>query len=653
MRPKSLKSNIYQQLTSSTKYNSFLFSPVLDFTGKSHYYLEQHSPNYKKIKAITQDLLFNKRHSPDFNLLAEAVSLFYSDKDILERYLQSLSHLEQQLIARLTWEGALSYSEACKYLDEEEALLATPITANSVRLIDKYSHWQPYFTIDLNTDLVDEQLNSEEEEDYLDEDYYIELLNPAFYMPDFIRSAYSAILPPPKQALLAPTQISLGWEILDMEKDIFKEVTLMMDMLRNKDLIIEGAPKFTIAMNDLFPIQAKLSPITFARDKGYLKALMLASLLAPHLNAQDQTTLNLIKEAIKRPFSSDQDLGIILHQYIGEGLQPVASFDYHAHLLPVLHQLLFTLPSGSWYTVEDYIRYIDAKHFDLDLLKEDSINQLYSNIEDETASQYSHANYRIKQRLQRHNTIRSILQIAASFGLLKIAYTPWDSSQTIQFSIFNPTGKLMAFKMTPLGEHILLGKPNYLSPEVLDKEIRLADDSLTLQITDGDSSANPVLSKWMTRSAPSTWALDRIKLVKDCSSEADLVQNITQWLQHLNQPLPPYWKLAIVDLIHSILGLQELPEVIVLKLASSDTALHQHIVRDPVLSKLVYRAENKHVLIDPKNFERFRKRLQQLGYLVNPGSSTGRLHLQEDTRDLSEKQMLSYFKRHFKAFAGE
>jgi len=313
---------------------------------------------------------------------------------------------------------------------------------------------------------------------------------------------------------------------------------------------------------------------------------------------------------------------LLLHLRNRHHIQYYSGYDeaeLHKNLLGEINKLLplSWVNFGQW---ENYLFYndVDIQVINRQLAKE----YLYCDIETEGGyyrdKEYVNSSNRMS-RMVITPLIKSCLFLYASLGLIDISYTqPFNPYYQLKnkdyLSIYDG---LECFRLTELGAYILGQINSYEVKEDKTTKARLIVDEQRLLISfhGKDMLKQTVLNQMTHKVGDNHYKMDFESLMSGCSCISEVEKRIEQFKQQIIAKPPENWQLFFKQVIQQANPLKQEPLLHVFKL-NDRPMLYQLIASDPILRKIILKAENYHIVIDKNKLSAVKKRLLNLGYFV-------------------------------------
>lgn len=213
-------------------------------------------------------------------------------------------------------------------------------------------------------------------------------------------------------------------------------------------------------------------------------------------------------------------------------------------------------------------------------------------------------------------TFQANIYVFAAWGLLDIAYNNQDDYE-YPHTIDSPLNRIVAIRLTTLGAYVLGQTDHYESTVKPPFTLELAHDSLSILLTDGDQDRAALAIKSFAKPLGQQRFYTNPNLfLGDCNTPADLQQKISLFRSIFSEDTPPNWMVFFDEMLQKVNPIMEAPEYIAFSLNPENVALLQLIARDPELKSLSLKVEGFMILLLNKDLNRFKKRLQFFGYLL-------------------------------------
>lgn len=219
-------------------------------------------------------------------------------------------------------------------------------------------------------------------------------------------------------------------------------------------------------------------------------------------------------------------------------------------------------------------------------------------------------------RLLIRPTFQATIFVLAAWGLLDIVFHA-DDEYDLPYTIDSPLNRIIAIRLNALGAYVLGQTNQYESTVKAPFTLELAHDSLSILLTDGDQDRAALAIKSFAKPLGQQRFYTNPNLfLGDCRTPADLQQKISLFRSIFSEDTPPNWMTFFDEMSQKVNPIMEAPEYIAFNLNPENVALLQLIARDPELKSLSLKVEGFMILLLHKDLNRFKKRLQFFGYLL-------------------------------------
>jgi hypothetical protein len=551
---------------------------------------------------------FKKKNPPKEQLIAMACIPFVN-KEIFDKFRNALPEEVRTVLDVLVWEDSLHQKEI-------EARLGIAIDTEVVRRgyggrEQKFRELKPGF----------EFLNVGH--------FYSWTAYQGFTLElaPFIRRVVIDYYDPPKGKNLEPLAEIKKTDYLYTtgERDILLEIPRLLAYYHQGQIktTTKGKPQ----QSTLAKMQRKLNLQEFypeAPDKELrlMRTNLLAGLLmTPHLEKKENAPPAFIKSLFQQSYPEYYFSFSCLITYLkGAGyIQP----DDVLNVEVTFHHILTNLPPGEWISVENLEKHIRYNLLPVQVLHPGYASEkLYYTYEpDRSESRFYYSDKHYLDDENYYNAlilplIKGSFYLFAAFGLLDVAYDEVDTSSMGQ-TCYSPYDGLRYVRLNSLGAYVAGRAPAYEVPETIGQSsIVLSGDSLTIVADEQDATAPVLLEPYTERVSPNRYRTDHTFFLKDCRTKKELKDKINLFKESVSNELPPNWEAFFKELEGKIDPLDNVANVKVFKIPPDNKTLIQLIARDATLKKLCLKAEDYHILVPKNNLSRFKKRLQEFGYLL-------------------------------------
>ncbi|MCB0852001.1 MAG: hypothetical protein KDD63_07270, partial [Bacteroidetes bacterium] len=325
----------------------------------------------------------------------------------------------------------------------------------------------------------------------------------------------------------------------------------------------------------------------------------------------------LIKSLFEKEFTEDFHLPVHLLDYI----KNVGRLDtyYYNNCGETYKKIVRTMPLGIWIDYHSMEKSLKAQGFKSSPLPSSNYD-LFLEVPD-TESKYSFGkSIRIfpnwDEKLIQWPALKAAMFLMASWGLIDLIYEEPDLS-IISETADSPYDGIKAVKLNDLGAYVLGLTQTYESQIKAPFTLELAEDSLSILLTDGDlDRAAMAIASFAKPLGNKRFYTDSELFLGDCKTPIDLDHKINIFKSIFSQELPSKWDEFFNDISQKVNPIEEESDFAVFRVDHNNQALLQLIARDTELKRLCLKAEGFLILIAKKDINKFRKRLQTFGYLL-------------------------------------
>ena len=279
---------------------------------------------------------------------------------------------------------------------------------------------------------------------------------------------------------------------------------------------------------------------------------------------------------------------------------------------PELLRLFKVLPVGVWIDYESWETAIKKSSFSHVPLR---LSQL--NLSLDINSKEFRIPTGLYERYIQWPVIRGTFFYFAALGLFDIAYCDIESAK-IGLSQESPYDGLKYFRITPLGAYVLGKTEAYQSAVKKPFKLSLSDDALTILVEEGNVElAGTTLQSFTVPVGARRFRTDAAPFLSNCRQPEDLDAKINIFKSFFSdQSLPPVWVHFFKDLKQKVNPLQPVTDYQIFSIPADNTTLVKLIAQDEVLRSLCSKAEGYRILVKSDQYNKFKKRLQEFGYLL-------------------------------------
>jgi hypothetical protein len=215
--------------------------------------------------------------------------------------------------------------------------------------------------------------------------------------------------------------------------------------------------------------------------------------------------------------------------------------------------------------------------------------------------------------------LKTMMFLFGCLGLVDLRFGPPrnERCQTPQGPYLTEYDGLSAVRLTSLGSFVAGKTIEYESEAGRLEERRVQLDPRRLLLT--LSGADPVLQMMLERTAEKVGAgvfrINARTFLKDCKKVEDVGRKVKVLRQALPADLPPVWQEFFTSILGKVNPLQ--PAAYKMYQLSPDPELVRILATDPAISRLVLKAENRHIAISAKDLNQVMKQLREHGYFIS------------------------------------
>ncbi len=326
---------------------------------------------------------------------------------------------------------------------------------------------------------------------------------------------------------------------------------------------------------------------------------------------------NLINDTyVSRRFESAPNVLLYLkglgYLQSGESKQP------EAELLKIFRQM----PIGEWVSLENFVDVVKYNFYDVaPVTGWAAANRLYYAKKIEGAHHtYVEKTYIEGDKYQKSlhvPFIKGTCFLFAAYGLLDLAHSEPNVDE-VGVTCQSYYDELKYVRLTALGAYVLGLTSEYVAPTSISQStIALSDDSLTIIIDETDTTAPIVLEPYTQRVSPNRFRTDFSFFLKGVANKKQLDDKINLFKQSVKTDIPPNWAAFFEELSRKIDPFKPIKNVKIFSIPASNEELLRLIAKDPVFQQICFKAEGYLIIVTNKNLPKFKKRMQEFGYLLS------------------------------------
>ncbi|MBU2646469.1 hypothetical protein KKI24_17305 [bacterium] len=336
----------------------------------------------------------------------------------------------------------------------------------------------------------------------------------------------------------------------------------------------------------------------------------------------------------RKPGDALQVLKNIFRQYLALRSYPHLSFLSHIKGLhhcrdAINHRLHYTnwdllgcLPENQWLHVQQIIRFARLRGLDLSPVSKQSADR-YLSITMEWQGWGNKKKVITPDRYEQALEIpllKASLFLYASFGLLDLMYNAPENStlRSAGKPYLSVYDGLVSVRLTELGAYIAGQRATYdfAQPSAPEMAFELDTERLFISYSIPDSLTALSLERFAHRIGPVRYKVDFVSFLKGCRNRDDVMTRIQVFKDEISDCLPPIWQAFFKTVVQRVGVLLPVDDMRVYAVPPGSDDLIDTIIRDKALRSLIFMAEGQHILIRAQDLEQFKKRLEELGFLM-------------------------------------
>ena len=411
--------------------------------------------------------------------------------------------------------------------------------------------------------------------------------------------------------LIPIPQLPQNNNVFEGEIIIHEELTRLI--IYNYQNNIKTSPKNEVAVSTLSKMQRQLEISEFYKDnKNATLSLLRSHLLATLLIAdrdfsyiEKNTTKYL--QTIFSIYTQQHDPMVLLSYLKGKDKALPNAIQKYISLASIL-------PIGEWVSVENIIQY--TRYHGIDINPIDFVNYnrniYYNNPPYGERTYVTTINY---QSLVAIPALKANFFLWAAWGLIDIAYSvPPIDAQSTQINIYDG---ITYIRLNPLGAYLFGFVSDYKPPkQQLTNPPSLSSESLFITTDSKDVTSDIFFAPYTTKIGENRYKTNYAIFLNGCTTASELRAKINNFKELvIDAPLPTIWSDFLSELEKKAAPFDTPETNKVVSISKSQPELIKLIVQDPILSKLVIKAEYHHLIIPQRNIAKFKQRLIDFGYL--------------------------------------
>ncbi|MCP4178348.1 MAG: hypothetical protein GY756_11325, partial [bacterium] len=285
--------------------------------------------------------------------------------------------------------------------------------------------------------------------------------------------------------------------------------------------------------------------------------------------------------------------------------------------------LLEELPRGKWVTVDNIIRFLNSKNtLPYPYTLETNINMA----EFKNQGEYGYETINICEHnwgeAILHPYIKNILFILHAFGAVDLAleYPVNNHYQDKGNPWLSPYDGVREAYITPLGEWLAGRRDDFGDVEKKSSSsITIDDKRLLITIKGKDPLVDITLNRIGESLGNGCYLVTASSFLSSCNSKKDLNNRIRMFRKNISSAPPANWEEFFSSILRKADPLSHKKvRRLVFQLDPGDKELIRILFDDPIIKKLVMKAEDYHILIKEIDYKKVQKRLAEHGFLLPP-----------------------------------
>jgi hypothetical protein len=202
----------------------------------------------------------------------------------------------------------------------------------------------------------------------------------------------------------------------------------------------------------------------------------------------------------------------------------------------------------------------------------------------------------------------------AALGMCDLVYEQMAPEQmgVIGFSAWDG---LLAVKRTRLGDYICGLTDDYQPSNKVTTGISLSEEALLIKLDSADSPYAGSLSPFAEQVGPQTFRTEARIFLQQVQRREQLIAKIDLFKKLVPGDIPSNWQAFFSSLHEKINPLEVQQDCTIFKIPEGRQELLQLIAQDPVIKKLVAKAEGYLLIVPNKHLAELRRRLAEFGYM--------------------------------------
>lgn len=288
---------------------------------------------------------------------------------------------------------------------------------------------------------------------------------------------------------------------------------------------------------------------------------------------------------------------------------------YGKSIISIVLQVMKTLPSGKWISVDSLIRNTFLSTDDYYLLRFTYYTHGGDKKFDNKFTRTMHSiDYFHQIEEMGIPYVRGFLFVFASWGLLEMGCRAFSNTD------ISPYDTAEYIRLTNLGEYVFGRVSQYQEP-MMDKDeafFELDPERLIIRSLQENNPYESLLTDTCISIGNNRYKMNEETFLARCRNRGDVEEKISFFKRYISGDLSPVWEAFFNRLLDRCKPLKPLSSsnYHIYTLSSSNQQLVRLLTSDPILRPLIIKAENYIFLVESSNQTKFENRLKSLGYLI-------------------------------------
>lgn len=284
-----------------------------------------------------------------------------------------------------------------------------------------------------------------------------------------------------------------------------------------------------------------------------------------------------------------------------------------------IYQLFGKLPEKEWISFQNLEMNTVIHDQNLQVLHYHTLHKLYYNQKIGFDDRRTKIEHELIWPIITEPMLKAFCFLLASFGILDIAYDhPVNETAQLKGKDYlTPYDGLQAIRLTEFGSFVLRKRQSYhVEMKHRESEVIFDPERLHVSLDCEDTVKEMILERIGRKVGPRTYKVTHETLFANCNTTEFAERNLSMLKNLSDKELPENWR----DFIASIKSADELigphHSYTVFKVKKNRPLLRL-LATDPILSTLIIKAEQAHIIIEKSNIPKMKKRLIECGYLIS------------------------------------